>query len=186
MVKSVRYIAITLTILLFAIIFKTYMSNKLEHLSLAIGLDNLEIVTAAERQRQLECLAINIYKEAGYEPFEGKVAVGQVTMNRVEHPAFPDDVCHVVYEKNNWSGRIVCQFSWYCDHVHKNRPLGKKYEESVNVAKMVLLENFRLPSLENALFYHADYVNPNWKYTRITQVGRHIFYKPRVKGNNNV
>jgi spore germination cell wall hydrolase CwlJ-like protein len=184
MVKSVRYIAIAVTILLFAAIFKTVVSSKLDNLSLVSNLDNKEVATAADRQRQLECLAINIYKEAGYEPFEGKVAVAQVTMNRVEHQKFPDDVCAVVYEKNNFSGRIICQFSWYCDHVHKNRPIGPQYEESVKVAKMVLLENFRLPSLEQALFYHADYVNPNWRLDRITQVGRHIFYKPR--GNNNV
>jgi spore germination cell wall hydrolase CwlJ-like protein len=141
-------------------------------------------VTAAERERQLDCLAINIYREAGYEPFEGKVAVAQVTMNRVEHPEFPKDVCAVVYEKNNWSGRIVCQFSWYCDSTHRNRPIGKGYEESYEVAKRVLLEGFRLPSLEDALFYHADYVNPRWRLDRIQQIGTHIFYRPRVKAND--
>jgi spore germination cell wall hydrolase CwlJ-like protein len=141
-------------------------------------------VTAAERERQLDCLAINIYREAGYEPFEGKVAVAQVTMNRVEHPKFPKDVCAVVYEKNNWSGRIVCQFSWYCDSTHRNRPIGAGYEESYEVAKRVLLEGFRLPGLTDALFYHADYVNPRWRLDRIQQIGTHIFYRPRVKAND--
>jgi spore germination cell wall hydrolase CwlJ-like protein len=139
-------------------------------------------ITAAERDRQLDCLAINIYREAGYEPFEGKVAVAQVTMNRVEHPEFPNDVCSVVYEKNKWSGRTVCQFSWYCDSTHRNRAVGQKgYAESYEVAKRVLLEGFRLPSLEDAIFYHADYVNPNWRYDRIQQIGTHIFYRPRSK-----
>ena len=41
-------------------------------------------VSAEDRTRQLECLANNIYWEAASEPFEGKVAVAQVTMNRVE------------------------------------------------------------------------------------------------------
>jgi len=36
-----------------------------------------------ERTQQLECLTRNIYWEAASEPFEGKVAVAQVTMNRV-------------------------------------------------------------------------------------------------------
>jgi spore germination cell wall hydrolase CwlJ-like protein len=44
------------------------------------------------------------------------------------------------------------------------------------VAKKVLLEKFRLPSLENALFYHADYVSPGWKLPRIEKIGNHIFY----------
>jgi spore germination cell wall hydrolase CwlJ-like protein len=141
-------------------------------------------VTAAERERQLDCLAINIYREAGYESFEGKVAVAQVTMNRVAHPEFPNDVCAVVYEKNKWSGRVVCQFSWYCDSTHRNRPIGDGYQESYEVAKRVLLEGFRLPGLTDALFYHADYVNPRWRYERIQQIGTHIFYRPRLKVNN--
>ena len=43
-------------------------------------------------ERELECMALNIYREAGNEPFEGKVAVAQVTLNRVDHPAFPNSV----------------------------------------------------------------------------------------------
>jgi spore germination cell wall hydrolase CwlJ-like protein len=49
------------------------------------------------------------------------------------------------------------------------------------VAKKVLLEGFRLPSLEPALYYHADYVNPRWPHERITKIGAHIFYKPRER-----
>lgn len=128
--------------------------------------------------KDLECLAINIYKEAGYEPFEGKVAVAQVTMNRVNHPDFPQDVCQVVYQKNIAYKKVVCQFSWYCDKVHRNRPVNPvAYNESYEVAKKVLLEDFRLSGLEAALFYHADYVNPRWKLEKVVQIGRHIFYK---------
>jgi spore germination cell wall hydrolase CwlJ-like protein len=50
------------------------------------------------------------------------------------------------------------------------------WKESEEVAKKVLLEKFRLPSLEHALFYHADYVNPGWKLPRIEKIGNHIFY----------
>jgi len=42
---------------------------------------------------------------------------------------------------------------------------------------MVLMEGFRLPSLQGALFYHADYVNPQWKKVRVAKIGRHIFYR---------
>ena len=48
--------------------------------------------------------------------------------------------------------------------------------ESMEVAKKVLLENFRLPSMHKAMYYHADYVNPNWNLPKISQIGRHIFY----------
>lgn len=128
--------------------------------------------------KTLECLALNIYKEAGHESFEGKVAVAQVTLNRVEHPKFPKDVCNVVYQKNVIMEKVVCQFSWYCDATHRNRAVNKTvYAESYAVAKKVLLEGFRLDSLHDALYYHADYVNPRWPYERITKIGAHIFYR---------
>jgi spore germination cell wall hydrolase CwlJ-like protein len=77
----------------------------------------------------------------------------------------------VFYEK------VVCQFSWFCETTHKIRPIhAPLWKESEEVAKKVLLEGFRLPSLENALFYHADYVSPGWKLPRIEKIGRHIFY----------
>lgn len=131
-------------------------------------------------EERLACLAINIYREAGYEPFEGKVAVAQVTLNRVEHPNFPKDVCAVVYQKNTFMEKIVCQFSWYCDSTHKAKPINRAaYEESYEVAKKVMLEGFRLDSIKDALYYHADYVNPQWKLKKVAKIGRHIFYTER-------
>jgi spore germination cell wall hydrolase CwlJ-like protein len=54
------------------------------------------------------------------------------------------------------------------------------WNESYEAAKMVLLEGFRLPSLQGALFYHADYVNPQWKKVRVAKIGRHIFYRKEI------
>jgi spore germination cell wall hydrolase CwlJ-like protein len=134
-------------------------------------------ITADQRLRDLDCLALNIYREAGYEPFEGKVGVAQVTLNRAESGKFPGSVCQVVYQKNVIYQKVICQFSWYCDQVHRSRPINPEaYAESMVVAKKVLLEGFRLPSLENAMYYHADYVNPGWRLPKITKIGRHIFY----------
>lgn len=134
-------------------------------------------ITAKVRERQLACLARNIYYEAGSEPFEGKVAVAQVTLNRMESGKFPEDVCQVVYQKNVFYKKVVCQFSWYCDREATVRPIHKgNYDESMEAAKKVLLEGFRLPSIKTALYYHADYVNPGWKKERVAKIGRHIFY----------
>lgn len=135
-------------------------------------------VTAAMRERQLGCLAKNIYHEAGSEPFEGKIAVAQVTMNRVASSQFPGDVCKVIYQKNVFYERVVCQFSWVCDREATFRPANRaNYEESMIAAKKVLLEDFRLPGLKNALYYHASYVNPGWKKEQVAKIGHHIFYK---------
>lgn len=135
-------------------------------------------ITAELRERQLTCLARNIYYEAGSEPFEGKVAVAQVTINRTNSGKFPADICKVIYQKNIFYEKVVCQFSWYCDKAASLKPIhNSAYNESMTVAKKVLLEGFRLPGLHDALYYHADYVNPNWGKERITKIGQHIFYK---------
>jgi spore germination cell wall hydrolase CwlJ-like protein len=154
---------------------------RLDHLRLVQNDMPPGYITAAEKTRQLECLTRNIYWEAASEPFEGKVAVAQVTLNRMQSGRFADSVCGVVYQKNVFYERVVCQFSWYCEGNHKVKAIHKPmWLESEEVAKKVLLEGFRLPSLQKAIYYHADYVNPGWNKPRIEKIGRHIFYGERL------
>ena len=137
-----------------------------------------EYIMASERDRQLKCLALNVYHEAGIEPFEGKIAVAQVTINRSQSNSFPSDICAVVYQKNTFLSKTVCQFSWYCLQPSRLSPTNtRSYEESYDAAKRVLLENFRLESIQTALYYHANYVNPGWKKRKVAVIGRHIFYE---------
>jgi spore germination cell wall hydrolase CwlJ-like protein len=160
----------------------TILERKTYNYNLArVSLDG---VSLKERERQLECLAQNIYFEAGSEPFEGKAAVAQVTLNRVASGKFPNDICKVVYQKNVVIDRVVCQFSWYCEQPARRHYINlPRYEESEAAARKVLLEGFRLDGLKDALFYHADYVSPGWRHEKITQIGRHIFYRERYNGN---
>jgi spore germination cell wall hydrolase CwlJ-like protein len=135
-------------------------------------------VTAEMRDKQLDCLAKNIYHEAKGEPFEGKVAVAQVTINRAASGQFPSDICKVVYQKNVVYEKVLCQFSWYCDQATMARPKNTAaYKESQIVARQVLLEDFRLPSLKNALYFHATHINPGWKREKVATIGGHVFYK---------
>lgn len=153
-------------------------ARKLGSLREGQFLSSNDVVSIRDRERQLDCLAKNIYHEAATEPFEGKVAVAQVTMNRAESGKFPSDVCGVVYQKNVFMEKVVCQFSWYCENGGKNKPIRSQemYRESYEVAKKVLLEGFRLDIMKTAMYYHADYVNPRWGKPKIGKIGRHIFY----------
>jgi len=135
-------------------------------------------ITAEVRNKQLDCLAKNIYYEAGGEPFEGKVAVAQVTINRAESGQFPNDICKVVYQKNIVYEKVLCQFSWYCENASAMKPKNAAmFRESELVARQVLLENFRLPSLKHALYFHATHINPKWNREKVAQIGGHVFYK---------
>lgn len=62
---------------------------------------NISDVTFAEDDRYL--LANLIYCEAGGEPYEGKLAVGAVVINRVLSSVYPDTVVGVIYQSNQFS-----------------------------------------------------------------------------------
>ncbi len=122
--------------------------------------------------RELKCLADNIYFEAGNQSTTGKLAVAAVTINRVKSPKFPKSVCSVVYQKT----RGTCQFSWVCEGKKRVRSQ-QQYAESRKVAEKVLLSGANQGIFgRNVLFYHADYVNPGWNLRRVTKIGDHIFY----------
>jgi len=122
--------------------------------------------------RELKCLADNIYYEAGNQSTTGKLAVAAVTINRVKSPKFPKSVCSVVYQKT----RGTCQFSWVCEGKKRVRSQ-QQYAESRKVAEKVLLSGANHGIFgRNVLFYHADYVNPRWNLRRVTKIGDHIFY----------
>lgn len=132
-----------------------------------------------ETQKQIDCLADNIYYEAGFEPDTGKIAVALVTLNRRQDSRFPKDICGVVKQRTT----TVCQFSWFCNNVSvKNKDA---YEQAKEVAVYVYsnYENLN-DTTRGALYYHADYVNPRWKFEKTTVIGRHIFYKESGKQND--
>ena len=170
----VKLVLMGLTLILSMFMLKWVVVDKLNKYE---SIESSQITTAM-RERQLTCLATNIYYEAGNQPFEGKVAVAQVTMNRTESGLYPADICKTIYQKNIVYEKVLCQFSWVCDRAVIARPVNRaNFKESEEVAKKVLLEGFRLPSLKDAMYFHGDYINPGWKREKITKIGNHIFYK---------
>ena len=174
-------------IVVFGVLFLHVLSASIDFkLNSYKSSDDVQVVTLKERERQLDCLTKNIYYEAATEPFEGKVGVAQVTLNRAESGKFPNDICRVVYQKNIFYDKVICQFSWYCEErpkaISKSRHLTKTnnslYNDIRDLALYVYLnhEEMEDPS-RGALFYHADYVSPGWRNMEKTNViGRHIFY----------
>jgi spore germination cell wall hydrolase CwlJ-like protein len=125
-------------------------------------------------RKQIDCLAKNMYHEAGFEPRDGIFAVGMVTMNRLYSGKFPQTVCDVVYQK---TGNFY-QFSWVAI---KNR-LTKIDEEVYNriVEKAIYIYfnyHMMVDVTRGALFFHADYIKPGWKREKVAHIGRHIFYR---------
>ena len=126
-------------------------------------------MVAMDFGQQIDCMAKNIYYEAGSEPYEGKLAVAQVTMNRTQSLQFPKTVCGVVYQKG--------QFSWVDE---KRYPIRSRqaWEECMVVARKALTEHKLHDTIykTKSMYYHNTSVNPPWKLKYVAKIGNHLFY----------
>lgn len=134
--------------------------------------------------KELDCLAVNIYWEAAFEPDAGKFGVAHTTVNRRNDPRWPDTICGVVFEPK--------AFSWTVTHP-KRRPCKSDkcqtaWEQSRIVANKVYYGLDKGRDLwRGVTYYHADYVHKKvqkaWqrRLVEYLQVGRHIFYRPSYK-----
>ena len=126
------------------------------------------------------CLALNIYHEGRGEPELGKYAIATVTLNRVESDNYPDSVCKVVYQKsyNEDLKRYIGGFSWTQDSISDKPTEKRAWNDAFAIAKNAYHEGQRSEEVLNALFYHADYVQPYWikNKTPVKVIGNHIFY----------
>ena len=132
----------------------------------------------------LMCMAFNIYHEANNQSMLGQIAVGQVVMNRVASPSFPNTVCEVVTQGQRYkNGKMVlhrCQFSWYCDGKRDeiNRDT-EAWRKALDYASIVVSGRIVMDVTQGSLWYHAYYVKPSWarQKERVTRIDSHIFYR---------
>ena len=138
--------------------------------------------------KQKHCLALNIYFEAAIESTAGKLAVAQVTLNRVKSEQYPETICKVVYEGSHFASghpkRDMCQFSWYCDGKGDIPGPGPLWEESQRVAREMVRRHITAQLLDitdGATHYHASWMEryPRWSNERkkMTHIDQHIFYR---------
>lgn len=157
---------------------RTRLIARLWPLAIAAGLlFGAPAQAGTDGNRELKCLALNIYFEARSEPVEGKYAVGHVVMNRVANRRFPGSVCKVIRQGGEVR-RNRCQFSWWCDGRSDQPRDTRAWEESRRIAELVYIGASNDPT-DGALWYHADYVRPNWRsdFQRGPKIGRHVFYQ---------
>lgn len=146
---------------------------------------NAEIETsfseaAAELKSEAQCLAQAIYHESRSEAYAGQLAVAEVIMNRVASRRYPNSVCGVVYQGSK--RRTGCQFTFTCDGSLKAGERGVSWAQSQKLAWKVMFGLHENVS-DSATHYHAVYVKPYWSkgLVRTVKIGRHIFYRPRLR-----
>lgn len=118
--------------------------------------------------KELQCLAANVYFEARNESFNGKVAVALVTLNRQDSGKYPKSICSVVYQKN--------QFSWTKKFSKIN--VDKKQWNESKLAALTAIMNRDYLGKFNATHFHSIAVLPRWanKGKIVCAIGGHIFY----------
>lgn len=138
-----------------------------------------------ELDKQINCLATNIYFEARGEPVVGQIAIAQVTLNRVNSKRFPNTICEVVYQAHKNSNGIPlrnrCQFSWYCDGKPETIIDIVSYERAMAVAKMTYDNNY-IDLTEGAEYFHKTTISPNWSrvYAKTVVINNHAFYRRQI------
>jgi len=122
------------------------------------------------------CLAQAIYFESRGEPFEGRMAVAQVVINRVRDSRYPNDICAVIFQ--NEQRRHRCQFSFACDGKSDRPRDTEAWGSALRLARLANAGHLR-DLTGRATHYHAIHVAPPWaeKLTRTVTIGRHRFYR---------
>lgn len=138
----------------------------------------------AQDTEEQACLIEALYFEARSEKsIHGKIAVATVIFNRVKSSKFPNTICGVVRQAERRGSRIVlhrCQFSYYCDGKREvfRDPIAL---QQVKAIAELLSHDVRINNFECVLFYHAEYVMPDWARSmeRVGQIESHIFYRAK-------
>lgn len=120
------------------------------------------------RASELECMERVIFFEANRSSREGMIAVGTVVMNRVASPEFPNTVCGVVTQKNQFAQGVM------------TRPMNSSALPDVQEAARAVLNGERSRGVQDAKFFHTaghSFPYDNMHYVMVA--GGNAFYDKR-------
>jgi spore germination cell wall hydrolase CwlJ-like protein len=137
-------------------------------LVLALTLIGFTANATTYSEKQLNCLAQNIYHESRGESIEGQLAVAFVTLNRTEDENFPRSICGVVYQKG--------QFSWT-----KRKPRISEdiaWDTAMTVAETALyLHTEGKDNTQGAVYFDGGKHKQKFHRRQTVRIGNHSFYQ---------
>ncbi len=143
------------------------------HASRSVTLSGAGSATRADvgvyERDELYWLARIIQAEAGSEPLKGKIAVGNVVLNRVRSPEFPSTVYGVIFDRE-----YGVQFTPTI-----NGSIYREPSEEAVVAARLCLEGYTLSDeilyFFNPAIAQSDWISRNRPYA--FRIGNHVFYE---------
>ena len=162
-------------------IYEATQGDSFYDISRTFGVSELELkninhqqsVTSGEKliipegipDEEKDLLARLVTAEAKGEPYEGKVAVATVVLNRVENEQYPDSIKEVIYEKRQFQP---------VDNGMIHNPATEEAEKAVNEA--IAKQGTGKGSLN---FYNPKIVDSEWHESKTVtaEIGNHVFTK---------
>lgn len=127
-----------------------------------------QVVPRMIGQGDLNCMARAMYFESNRSSRDGMIAVGTVVMNRVKSAEFPNTVCKVVGQKNQFAPGIMTK-----SMNDSGLPLVREAAEAV-------MRGERHPMVQNARFFHtAGYTFSYDNMHYVVTAGGNAFYEKR-------
>ena len=151
------------------ILLTNYLSYNLDSELISAYVSNYQNMRSEEL-----CLASTIYHESRNQSIIGQYAVADVTINRVKHDKYPDNICDVISQPH--------QYSWYRG---KRRLIPNTTNTISKVAwrKAILIAKISLntPNVvfdESVIYFHSVDVKPSWSkhMVFVAKIEDHIFY----------
>ncbi|MBN6889275.1 cell wall hydrolase [Cytobacillus horneckiae] len=117
-------------------------------------------------ENEQDLLARLVHAEAKGEPYEGKIAVAEVVLNRVSDDRFPDSVKEVIYQDKQFQP---------VDNGSINKPADNESKKAVTEA----VKQSGKEDDDSVFFYNPDIVSKTWLQTRTVtkEIGNHRFAK---------
>lgn len=153
-------------------------------------IDRSQEIIAERQEKEVNCLALNVYHESRSDNLAGQFAVADVVLNRVRDRRWPNTICDVIQQGpiSTWwfteHQREVpikhrCQFSWYCDGKSDDPHDNQSWQQALTVSHQIYYNKLHRGITEGATHYHASYVNPSWNkhFQPIGRIGAHLFYR---------
>lgn len=139
------------------------------------ALDGISVASLAPSVRgnargEKECMTRVMFFESLRSSREGMIAVGTVVMNRVEADEYPDTVCAVVGQKNQFAPGVL------------TREMNSRALPDVREAAEAVLGGERHPKVRNAKFFHqAGLTFPYTNMHYVLEAGGNAFYEKRSR-----
>ena len=116
----------------------------------------------------IDCMARAMYFESNRSSRDGMIAVGSIVMNRVQSDSFPNSVCSVVSQRNQFAPGVM------------TKAISGQAKALAEASASAVLVGERHPNVAGARFFHAAWYDANFNNIHyVLTAGGNAFYEKR-------